>query len=176
MREVAPGLRLMPSSAAAAARPCPNAPPSTAKPMASAAPSVAAACMSKELAAAPPACANALPGTRPTPRIPKMVASTRLFVLNMTSSSLLMRPKTALLLMRLVLRGEANVHASQHGEDQRLNDQHQATEQHEGQRHEHRDEPRKNTNDQVIHGHVQHEPHGQRQRPNQQRDRLDHKH
>jgi len=54
---------------------------------------VAAACMSNVLAAAPADCANAVAGARPAARIPRMVASTHLFLLNMTSSSLLMRPK-----------------------------------------------------------------------------------
>src|SRR6185436_1969655 len=77
-----------------------------ARPIASAAPSVAAACMSKELDAAPPTCAKALLG-RTTARIPTVVASIRLFVLNMTSSSLLMRPKTALLLAHRIFRIDA---------------------------------------------------------------------
>jgi hypothetical protein len=53
---------------------------------------VAAACMSNVLDAAPTAWANALLGTRPTVEIAAMLASTRLFLVNMTSSSLLMMP------------------------------------------------------------------------------------
>jgi hypothetical protein len=48
--------------------------------------------MSNVLAALPAAWANALLGTRPTLEIAAMLASTRLFLVNMTSSSLLMRP------------------------------------------------------------------------------------
>src|SRR5260370_40555723 len=64
MRADAPGLREIPSSAAAAARPWPKAPPSTARPIASPAPTAAQALTSNTLEPARSSCANAASGTR----------------------------------------------------------------------------------------------------------------
>lgn len=75
--------------------------------------------------------------------------------------------------MGLVRRGEVNVNASEQGKHERLHQDHQATEQHHGQGYEYRQEAQENSQDQVIHSHVEHQAHGQSHGPHAQGNDFD---
>src|SRR3954462_15989974 len=114
MREAAPGLRAMPSSAAAAARPWPRVPPRAARPIAMAAPIARAE--PAVLPSAPAACANAEEGIR----VNNAMASATFF-LDIIIDSLIYpcgeecmaSHKVTAALVRFVFGSQPNIDASQ---------------------------------------------------------------
>src|SRR6478609_11903865 len=156
MRGAAPGLRLMPSRAAAATAPLTGRPTSTARPIAIPAPIAAAACAPPPTP--PPAsCAKALEEIR----VDIATVARATFFLDIIIDSLVFPAarnvvlaesvsRSGPALVRLVFGRQPNVDASEQREDQGLNQDDQNTEEHDRHRHQHRHQAQEDPENQVV--------------------------